>query len=95
MDEVGQQAEVDESGKIPAKAFFGNPLFSHVRLSPSGRRIAALVSRGENEVLMSIDLETGERVPLTVLERKERSHFLASQKVVGVGWASEDIVAMT
>jgi len=27
MDEVGQEAEVDESGKIPAKAFFGNPLF--------------------------------------------------------------------
>ncbi len=95
MDEVGQEAEVDELGKIPAKAFFGNPLFSHVRLSPSGRRIAALVSSGENEVLMSIDLETGERVPLTVLERKERSHFLASQKVVGVGWASEDIVAMS
>lgn len=85
MDGVGRGAELGESGKIPAKAFCGNPLFSHVRLPPNGRRIAALVSRGENEVLMSIDLTTGEGVPLAVLERNEPTHRLASQKVVAVG----------
>lgn len=95
MDGVGRGAELGESGKISAKAFCGNRLFSHVRLPPNGRRIATLVSRGENEVLMSIDLTTGEGVPLAVLERNEPTHRLASQKVVAVGWASEDIVAMS
>ena len=95
MDETGSESAIDESGKIPAKAFFGNPLFRNVRLSPNGRRIAALISREQNDVLMSIDLVTGERIPLTVLERKESSRSLASQAIVGVGWASNDIVVMS
>jgi hypothetical protein len=94
MDEVGADSNVDESGKIPARAFFANPIFSHVRLSPNGRRIAVLISRAENDVIMSIDLATGDKVPLILLERKEAARHLASQSIDGLGWASEDVVVL-
>jgi dienelactone hydrolase len=95
MDEAGSDSAIDESGKIPAAAFFSNPLFYDVRLSPNGRRIAVLISRGETDVLMSIDLKTGEKVPLASLERKEAVRYLAGHAIDQVGWASEDIVVMT
>ena len=95
MDEVAQNGSINEVGKIPAKSFFGNPLFSLVTLSPSGRRIAVLLSREENDVMMSIDLATGKNVPLMVLERKERSHSTAGQAISAAGWASEDVVVMS
>jgi len=86
---------VDESGKIPAKSFFGNPLFSQVKLSPNGRRVAVLLSRNESEAILSIDLQTGERVGLALLERSDASHSLASLRLSRMGWASDDTVVMS
>ena len=95
MTDAAAENSIDESGKIPASAFVGNPLFSHVTLSPSGRRIAVMVSREEKDALISIDLSTGERAPLALLERREYSKSGSSKRLVGVAWASEDFVILT
>lgn len=94
MVDAAAEDLIDESGKVPTSAFLGNPLFSHVKLSPSGRRIAVMISREEKDALISIDLATGERNALALLERREYSKSGASKKLVDVEWASEDFVIL-
>jgi len=91
MEEAGAESSIDESGKIPTKAFFGNPLFSRPTLSPSGRRVATVISREEVDVLMALELSTKKMTPLAYLER-EASATNASQAIEKIGWASEDVV---
>ena len=95
MAEAGADSAIDESGKVPTKAFLGNPIFSFVRLSPSGRRLALLTSREETDVLLAIDLGSGARTPLAYLERKGSIRSPASQRIESVGWASEHVVLMS
>ena len=95
MGDAVDETTLDESGKIPTKAFMGNPLFSHVTLSPNGRRIAVMVSRGDTDALIAIDLFDGTRTALAKLERRDSSHSTASNKIDRVGWASNDFVVMS
>lgn len=95
MTDAAANASIDESNKVPASAFVGNPLFSHLTLSPSGRRLAVMLSREEKDALISIDLITGERAPLAILERREYSKSGSSKRLEEVAWASEDFVMLT
>src|SRR3990172_2001719 len=47
--------------RLAVKAFLANPEFSDPRLSPDGKQIALLMSRGDEEVVVARDTE-GEAV---------------------------------
>ncbi len=99
MDEAGAGASVSEAGKIPAEAFFGNPLFRMVRLSPSGEQMAAVVSQENVDVVMAIDLRSRKMTPLAFIDRDNSrvtdSREEASRRIRTIGWASEHVVGIS
>ena len=95
MADAIDESSIDESGKIPTKAFMGNPLFSHVTLSPNGQQMAVLMSRGNTDALLAINLLDGTRTPLAILERRDSSHSTANNTINRVRWASNDHVVLT
>lgn len=53
-------AAEDRAPRLPVKAFFGNPEFSDPQLSPDGKHIAMLVSRGDTLLVAVRATEGGE-----------------------------------
>jgi len=77
-----------ENGKTSASAFFRDPVLSRIALSPSGRRIAAVGSRGGVEVVFVRPAAGGEIKMLAKLDRDRRNQ--GSWRVRTVGWGNED-----
>ncbi len=56
---------------LPVRAFFGTPLISEVRMSPSGKRFALIRSSKDTQVLMLRDGDQTSWTPITKLEDPE------------------------
>ncbi len=81
------QSEPSGGLKAQAQLFFGNPLLSHVALSPDGKRVAAILAQGGTEVLIAREVAGG---PLRALTKLERTRNRSSQTIRKVMWSGND-----
>lgn len=78
---------ISEEAYAHARAFFREPLLSHVTLSPDGEHIAGILAKEGVEVLIVRPTRGGE---IRTLAKLERTRFTRSWAVNRVGWGSNE-----
>lgn len=80
---AGAPAFAESAPRIPTEAFFSNPTFSSPRLSPDGKHIAVLYSKGDHQFVVARPASGGELKPLAELKDPET-------RLVWLEWANPD-----
>ena len=86
-------ASVDPNGIANAAAFFRQPVLSSPRLSPDGKHMVGVMSRGGRESIVLLPLEVDG--PPRNLMRNERDEDFGSWTVSHLGWGSNKHVLVS
>jgi dipeptidyl aminopeptidase/acylaminoacyl peptidase len=87
-------ASIEETGHTRAADFFSSPLLRSLAISPDGSKLAAIMSRGGADFLISRRIAGGDVQVLAKLERG-KSSGRASRAIRRIGWPSNQKIIVS